>query len=257
MARLKPGSRAILVFANKGGVMKRTFATSGLRRQRPFTLIELLTVMVIVSILLGVSMPAFQKLIKGQGVDYAARNIGAKLKIARSYAITQRQCVAVVFPQNSKSGEEYPASTDIPSKYYNCAYRACAVSNPDSGDNEFLYWLEGDKWTFLPTGNAVLEIDDDDEVEVSGGKLSPTNDDNLTLIDGVNFSDIGGGSSVDDVTALVFKPNGRTRGQRYLNIGEAMHEGSGLVMTNPDPMAYYTVFADQFTGRIKYGKEIN
>jgi len=66
--------------------------------RRHFTMVELMVVIVIVSIILAFSVPAFQKLAVGSGVDAAARMLSSQLSLARAEAISRRQCIAVIMP---------------------------------------------------------------------------------------------------------------------------------------------------------------
>ncbi len=198
-----------------------------------YTLVEILTVLVIVAILAVVVIPAFQRMIKGQSVDIAAKNISSKLKAVRAHAINNRFYTALLFPQK-----------DLPEEFLYRSYRACVV---DSGKN-FERWLPGEKWSFLPVGASVLQIDN-----------SPAFDDTVSgyvEVDGVNCSDIGGLSSVDDVLAIIFTPSGKHCGQQqYLFIDEATYTGIGIppyIRTNPDSVGE-EVTVDSYTGRVSYG----
>src|SRR5437867_3757142 len=70
----------------------------GTRGIRAFTLIELLTVIVIVGIILAVGIPAFTNLMKSSGLTTATRQVANTMTLARQYAITKRTKVYVVFP---------------------------------------------------------------------------------------------------------------------------------------------------------------
>ena len=68
-----------------------------------FTLLELLTVMVIMFMLMGMGTVAVKGLIQGSGMTGAVRNVKSVLTQARQYAITKEQRVYVVF---TKDGEK-------------------------------------------------------------------------------------------------------------------------------------------------------
>ncbi len=236
-------------------------------RHRNFTLVELLVVMAIMAMLLYIATPAFEKMAKGGGVELAARNTYNYLSLARNYAITNRQYVAVLFPM--KGDTDYPAS-GVPSDYYNRSYRACIVRDADTGsdyDWRFVRWIPGETWQFLPTGTLFLDVGNDSYPSTgeSNSPADPTlgpperNDDIATaaLIDDVNFSDLtGGAAAVDNVVAVVFKPTGRISGlQRYIEIGEGKYDGSSIVVTNTNAASLVTVKVDNMTGRVSYGKD--
>ena len=63
-----------------------------------FTLVEILVVMGLMAILLFIALPSFEKLVKGSGVEIAARSLSSKIGAARGYAINSRKYVAVLMP---------------------------------------------------------------------------------------------------------------------------------------------------------------
>ena len=101
-----------------------------------YTLLEVLMVIVIVSFMMLMVMSAFQEIAKGQGVNIATRNLASKMILARSFAINNRQYVAILIPQCGG----YPSS-GIPTNYYNRSYRACIVGK-SSGNYYFGSSLE-------------------------------------------------------------------------------------------------------------------
>ncbi len=224
------------------------------KRLCSFTLVELLVVMAIMAMLLYIATPAFEKMAKGGGSELAARNIYNYLSLSRNYAITNRQFVAVLFPM--KGSTDYPSS-GIPSNYYNSSYRACLVKL--NGSNyEFVRWIPGETWQFLPTGTIILDAGKDkDDDPVTNNSERNDDIDSSGLIDKVNFSDLSGGSSsVDDVCGIIFKPTGDIVGStRYIEIGEGKYEGSSLVITNTNPSSLLSITISQYTGRISYGRE--
>jgi type II secretory pathway pseudopilin PulG len=225
-----------------------------------FTLLELLMVIVIVSFMMLMVMASFQEMTKGQAVNIATRNLAGKMILARSFAINNRQYVAILIPQCGG----YPSS-GVPSQYYNRSYRACIVGK--NGSNYyFKRWIPGENWDFTPTGIAILEVDSDEGVSTTSGKLTPANTSPTTVSPlplpalppnrGINCSDIGGDSAVTGCAAIVFKPSGKSTGAKYIEIGEGVYSGGSvsLIMTNPSPNAYLTINIHQHTGRVAYEK---
>lgn len=71
--------------------------------KRHFTLIELLTVMVIGSILLAVATPAIVHAVNEAQVDSAARVVTRACMLARQEAIVQRRRVAILIPETGNA----------------------------------------------------------------------------------------------------------------------------------------------------------
>ena len=227
-----------------------------------FTLVEILAVMGLMAILLFMALPAFEKIAKGNGVEIAARTLSGKLGAARGYAINNRQYVAVLMP-----------AADLPDPYLYRSYKLCVVSKTSSSVTTgtppvkvttftFERWLPSENWGFLPTGAAINHIGITD----SATKLSPhspgSSSNNWAAstareeVDGVKLYDIKPSYSVDNVRAIVFKPNGKLAGageSRYVAVSESTYSGTILATTNQKNWIDITI--DQYTGRVTYGAE--
>ena len=222
---------------------------------------EVLLVLVIMTVLMAITLPSFQKIAKGQGIEYATRSLTAKLNMTRSYAISSRQYVAILFPQFGGT----PAGGTFPVKYINSAYRPCIVERNSVNNNYyFKCWVRNEGWEFLPEGVAVLETDEDDGVNTSSGKLHPANG-TISRVspsplpvtspnNGVNCSDIGGGVSLTDFPAIIFKPTGALSGgnDKYIELGEAVYSPglTDLIMTNKESLSYSSIAINRYTGRV-------
>ena len=144
-----------------------------------YTLVEIMTVIVIAAILFGVGIPAFTTMIQGSNMTIAIRQLSAKISAARAYAVTNRCKVAVLLME-----------TGIKEDYCYSAYRVCVVND----DNSFREWIEDENWKALPKG--VLR----ESVSPSGA--------NITGIPAADTDAIGG-SGLTQAHALVFKENGQ------------------------------------------------
>src|SRR5271169_221064 len=96
-------------------------------RKAGFTLIEMLTVIVIIVIILSIGIPAFTNLMKSGGLSGASREVANSLGLARQYAITHRTVTRVVF---SYSGTTTIDTNRAP--WYQ-SYAVYAVGGPTPG----------------------------------------------------------------------------------------------------------------------------
>lgn len=110
-----------------------------IRRKHHYTLVEILTVIVIATILFGIGIPAFSTMIRGSNMTIAIRQLSAKIQAARAYAVTNRCKVAVLMVTAL-------AGTNDENKY--SAYRVCVVND----SNVWQSWIEDENWTALPKG---------------------------------------------------------------------------------------------------------
>jgi len=75
------------------------------RKMAGFTLIELLTVLAVLTIVAGISVPSFAQIVERQRMDAAMVRLATDLALARNAAITRRQAV-IVCPRNAEGGCE-------------------------------------------------------------------------------------------------------------------------------------------------------
>ena len=108
-----------------------------------YTLVEIMTVIVIAAILFGIGIPAFTTMIQGSNMTIAIRQLSAKISAARAYAVTNRCKVAVLLPEvveNAAGAKKDDCSFS--------AYRVCVVDSA----NTFQEWIEDENWKTLPNG---------------------------------------------------------------------------------------------------------
>ena len=126
-----------------------------MKRYNCFSLVELLTVIVIASILFAIAIPAVSSMIRGSASTQAGRELMGRIKAARAYAVSRQTPVAIVFYTT-----EVPDGATLSSKYACSAYRFCTVKymEPSKENNNWQGWVFQDwvsEWYFLPRGIAV------------------------------------------------------------------------------------------------------
>jgi prepilin-type N-terminal cleavage/methylation domain-containing protein len=120
-------------------------------RTNGFTLIEMLTVIVIIGIVVAMTIPAVTNLMKSGGVSAASREVANTLGLARQLAITQRTFARVVFPCNLP---QTPPDVSPPEMWY----RTYAVmTNRDNSVAAAAGWAYASKWEYLPVGAVFLD----------------------------------------------------------------------------------------------------
>ena len=149
-----------------------------------FTLIELLAVVAIMSIILIAAIPMFQTMGK-RDLGPAAAQLRATLRLARQYAVTQRQAVYVIFPVNNDE-----ASVDDVDKLL----RAYAVVATNAMTRSYEYITD---WKYLPQGVYFI----DDPMAFSGQVLRE-------LAPEMPFPDTSDPLSTRDVAGIRFLPTG-------------------------------------------------
>ena len=190
-------------------------------------MIEIMLVLVIVSILLIIAMPAFNKLVLGSNVDGGARLVLSQIRLARQYAITKRVRVAVLLP-----AKDFPSdgtATDS-TRYKASSVRSCIGDS----NNGFLEYVGKTQWAFLPQSVYIDDITNADEV------------------DNVNFPEGGSAEVVNDVRSIIFLPSGSVEGGLDvgpIEIEEMILSGSSL-QTKNDGSNKVSVTINWLTGRV-------
>jgi len=207
----------------------------------PFSLVELLTVMVIAAVLLAVSVPVVLKLTSGSSVEAAARMLGAQLRLARQEAITTRKNIAVVLPTVDCGSD--------PTAYI--GFRPCVVFN-DGGTWRFDKWVANAAWSYVPAGACIAEADDDgptaaapqpDLIDRPGGFTT------------VSPPAAGPGAFLFTVPvrAIVFKPSGRlTSLQRDVTIVEGAIPPGATTPLFTNQRNWVHIEVNQYTGRVRF-----
>lgn len=126
-----------------------------MKRYACYSLVELLTVIVIASILMAIAVPAVTSMIRGSASTQAGRELMGRIRAAKGYAVSRQTPVAIVFYTTEK-----PSGATLLSNYACSAYRICSVKyvEPNSKNNMWQGWVFQNwvsEWYFLPKGIAV------------------------------------------------------------------------------------------------------
>lgn len=138
--------------------------------KRFYTLIEIMTVIVIAAILFGIGIPAFSTMIQGSNMTIAIRQLSSKIAAARAFAVTNRCKVAVLLMGVVKNSSDVTKD-----EYCYSAYRVCVVSG-DSSPFTFQEWIEDENWKTLPKGvyrdtvTGTVNVSDVDAIDIGGKK---------------------------------------------------------------------------------------
>ncbi len=163
--------------------------------KRNFTLIELLTVVVIISMIVGVTIPTFNRIMNGTAVSYATRQVTSELNMARTEAAARRKYVAVIFLDDAI--KVHKDQLELASRRY---YRSCYVTLADGGSEyNFDRWIPGTKWESLPVGAYFSELP-------TASKQIKTIKDDITSADG-NVPILAG--DTDTSSCVIFNTLGR------------------------------------------------
>ena len=190
-------------------------------------MIEIMLVLVIVSILLIIAMPAFNKLVLGSNVDGGARLVLSQLRLARQYAITKRVRVAVLLPAKDFPSDGTAADS---TRYKASSVRSCIVDS----SNDFVEYVGKTQWAFLPQSVYIDDIT------------------NADAVNGVEFPEKGSGETADNVRSIIFLPSGSVEGGLDvgpIEIEEMILSGSNL-QTKDGGSNRVSVTINWLTGRV-------
>lgn len=219
-------------------------------RIRSFTLVEMLVVLSIIGVMLSVSLPAFSRLMAGQGVTGGARELGGMLRMTQAYAIGNNRYAALIIPGNQTS-----LTSIVPNSHKFRCYRPCVIQyNSTSETCTFVNWVPNTKWEFLPDRTLVFYASTLNTTD-STTKETFTNGKAINDVDFSDISSVSGANSVDiseTSGAIVFKPDGSSFGYSPIQtiIGQGTYNNG--TSTRTSTVDKITISVNPYTGRLSY-----
>ena len=234
-------------------------STSRGYHKQPFTLIELLVVVGLTSLLLGLGIPAFNRMMQGNKVEECSRSIKLGIEQAQLRAASERRYVAVIFPNGS--------DTDVADSLRNYrlgGYRLAYVKKDNSGDGGFDFdkWADSG-WRNAPAGAMLVNIKTS---PFASGNFDDCPVKTTAAITGANRlqsvakvkNDSGDAIKTGDNCALIFTPYGNTVGgsKLYFLISETAVNGSDIAYPSTGQSGktanYMILRVNNLTGRVEY-----
>ena len=254
------------------------------RRCDDFTLVELLVVICLASLLFGIVLPAFSRMVTGSAVDRLASNLKLRLEQTQSQAAVSRRPTALILPQ-TPAANPFPApadddSAEVKNEKNNAlaarlgGSRMCYVDsvNTDDGTAEFKSWVPHEEWSQPERGAFLIratkeesEVAKEGELQAIGNGTNAGLTTNIVL-SGTPLLSINSYKNLDSDTevskrdncAVIFSPNGNMRSNAkevYLVVGEAMVNGDKLIFPGGGDAGAHNFRAlkiNKFTGRVEY-----
>ena len=231
-------------------------------RHNKFTLVELLVVICIASLLMGVVLPAFNRMVTGSAVDRLASNLKVRIERARSQAAASNRHVALILPHGSNSEWSDPAAQAARLG----GSKMCFVRYSDYS-GIFESWVQDDEWSTPERGAFLVGAYDDNSTLTAGSAQSTTANDgkeSKMVSDGGNaaekpLKDITGIPSVVSGanSALIFSPQGKMCSSKdvYLIIAEGRLDDEKLFYPGGNGSGSYNWLGlkiNHFTGKVEY-----
>ena len=120
-------------------------------RKSRFALIEILAVIALLSVLISIFVPAFNRMMFGSKVDQMASNFKTGMEVAQAKAVASRKYVAMILPGN------YVDADPKLKPYCNGGFRLAFVKR--EGDNwKFVSWVPGSNWSNIVDGAMLVNI---------------------------------------------------------------------------------------------------
>ncbi len=190
---------------------------------------EIMAVIIIIVTIIGIAVPSFIGISRGQGVSLGGRMTSSSLLVARGNAMNMRTRYRVVFAGTL-------SALDMGSSDFSKVYRAFSViakTNYELSDSRSDAWSFVEAWEYLPTG-----------IVFGGSSINglPSMTCPMTLE-----------GAVATLNYIEWRPSGRPSHDGTVSVLEGNVSGSGITMgtsiTNFNNRA--DIHFDQLTGRVR------
>ena len=197
-----------------------------------YTLVEIMTVIVIAALLFGIGIPAFTTMIQGSNMTVAIRQLSAKIQAARAYAVTNRCRVALLLV------EDETASKIVPDAGFS-AYRVCVIE--DDALN-FQSWIEDEDWRLLPKGVLRKALNSSDYENIA--EIPKKSEESLWQLEDTD-------GAVSPLKALVFQKDGKLTKSANIELyqGRCLQKGS-TISPVPTGGTDHKLSVNQYSGKV-------
>lgn len=231
--------------------------------RKSFTLIELLVVVGLSALILGLGIPAFNRMMRGNKVEECSRSIKLALEQSQLRAASERRYVAVVFPNGTVA--------DTLKSYRLGGFRIAYVKKNTSGDGGYTFdkWVDAG-WKNAPSGAILTRISTQKYNTESNGDITGCTEKTTDALAGASNlkslsvkDDAGNALAAGNDNALIFSPYGNLSGDSklYLLIAEAAVNGDAVIYPSAGTAGsnrtanYLVLKVNNLTGRVEYGNE--
>ncbi|MBE6384654.1 MAG: hypothetical protein E7048_03205 [Lentisphaerae bacterium] len=245
-------------------------------RHNKFTLVELLVVICIASLLMGLVLPAFNRMVTGSAVDRLASNLKLRLERAQSHAASSRRHVALLLPHGDTTAWGVDDDTKARAKAAALGgSRMCYVDEIKVADDEyeakFVRWLPDEDWTTPERGAFIAAFCGGDPVKADGtlditNKLAHNEPLTLPVVNGsekgkplkkiknIKFNEESSDKKDVADAGIIFSPKGgiRSSSDVYLVVAEAMNNDEKVIFPGGELNNYRVLRINRLTGKVEY-----
>ena len=179
---------------------------------RPFTLLELISVMGVIILLAAVAIPAYSSLFSGRKTTLAANQLNGAVMEARAHAVSAKVYTALVFVKDGKGYKSF--------RMAEVYHDPEADSDGETSPYEWRRWAPGTAFVLLPENTSIPDSSSNEELGIvqssdteNQSEITKGND-KLPEVTNLKDSSISGSKA----PAIIFKPSGQLAGTGNKNV---------------------------------------